>query len=387
MKLIGRYLSRNLVVAMVFITAGLSSTIWMTQSLRLIQLVVEGGAPISMFLRLAFSTLPTFLALVMPWGVLIATLFTYNRLTLDSELVVMRAAGMGPLTLARPALQLSAIVLFLCLLLNLFLAPAAQREFVRLREEIRTDYSSVLLREGTFNDVGEGKTVYVRQRGAEGMLNGLIIYDNSKPQRPVMTIADHGILVTAEAGPRVIVYDGVRQEYDRDTGHASNLEFKRYTVDLKVLNAGEAPRWPDPRERTLSDLLFDTGNPTDTQLRPRLNQELHQRFATPLLAPAFAMIALTALMSGEFSRRGQARRIALAVVFGMLLQAMMLGISNLAVKTQAFNAVLYVVGILPVAMGYWYLENWRRLSRGGAGRSGTPPAGPPATGSLGGKAA
>lgn len=360
MKLIDSYLLRNLTVATVFVTAGLSSTIWMTQSLRLIQLVVEGGAPFSMFLHLALLALPTFLSLVLPWGLLTAVLFTYNRLSLDSELVVMRATGLGPFALARSALILTAGVFLICLSLTLFLAPAAQRELVRLKEEIRTEYSSVLLREGMFNDVSDGLTVYVRQRGAEGALNGLIIHDARRSDRPITIVANRGTLVVAEAGPRVIVYNGVRQEYDRKTGRASSLEFGRYTLDIQTLHPDEG-RWPDPRERVLSDLMFGTTNPLDIEYHTRLVAELHSRFATPLLAPAFTLLALACLLSGEFSRRGQAKRIATAMVGALLLQSLMLSLSSMAVKKPALNGVLYLVGLLPMIGLAWYIKNWRRV--------------------------
>ena len=96
MKRLTLYLFRHLIVATLFVTAGLTLVIWLTQSLRLLEIVVDGGAPIYLFLQLMLVTLPTFLSIVLPIGLLAAVLFTYNRLTMDSELVVMRAAGLGP---------------------------------------------------------------------------------------------------------------------------------------------------------------------------------------------------------------------------------------------------------------------------------------------------
>ena len=110
MKRLTLYLFRHLAVATVFVTAGLTLVIWLTQSLRLLEIVVDGGAPIYLFLQLMLVTLPTFLSIVLPIGLMAAVLFTYNRLTMDSELVVMRAAGVGPWGLAKPAVLLALMI-------------------------------------------------------------------------------------------------------------------------------------------------------------------------------------------------------------------------------------------------------------------------------------
>ena len=88
---------------------GWLAPIWLTQALKLINLIIDGGAPFRIFIALVLLTLPTFLSVVLPIGVVTGVLFTYNRLITDSELVVMRAAGVSPYALARPALMLAAL--------------------------------------------------------------------------------------------------------------------------------------------------------------------------------------------------------------------------------------------------------------------------------------
>ncbi len=109
MKGLTRYILRQCFGVMVFVTAALSAAVWLAQSLRLIDLIVNRGLSIDVFLYLAVLILPRFLDIVLPIGVFIAVLFTFNRLTAESELVVMRAAGLSPMALARPVLILAAI--------------------------------------------------------------------------------------------------------------------------------------------------------------------------------------------------------------------------------------------------------------------------------------
>src|SRR5260370_18903740 len=102
MKRLDRYILRQCFGVMIFVTAALSAAIWLAQSLRLIDLIVNRGLSIEIFLYLAALILPRFLDIVLPIGVFIAVLFTFNRLTGESELVVMRSAGPTPPSLARP---------------------------------------------------------------------------------------------------------------------------------------------------------------------------------------------------------------------------------------------------------------------------------------------
>ena len=79
---------------MIFVTGALTAAVWLAQSLRLVDLIVNRGLSAEMFLYLALLILPRFLDIVLPIGAFIAVLFVFNRLMTESELVVMRACGL-----------------------------------------------------------------------------------------------------------------------------------------------------------------------------------------------------------------------------------------------------------------------------------------------------
>lgn len=367
MKRLTLYLFRHLAVATVFVTAGLTLVIWLTQSLRLLEIVVDGGAPVYLFLQLMLVTLPTFLSIVLPISLLAAVLFTYNRLTMDSELVVMRSAGLGPWGLAKPALILALLVTMIGYGLTLYLAPAAHRELSRLESLAKSEFSTVFLREGVFNEAGDGVTVYVRRRMPDGELQGLLIHDTRVPGKPVTINADRGMTVEGEAGTRVVVFDGNRQEVDLATGRMSQLYFDRYAVDLRIFEKQFAERVPDARERSTAELLHAADDPDLLPFKSRLTAELHQRYTSPIFALGFTMMGVAILLVGEFNRRGQSRRIVAAVAGVLVLQSAALGITNLAVNNNAFIPLLYVVVAVPLAVGA-FLMIGQRLRGGRASR-------------------
>src|ERR1700720_511393 len=109
MTALGRYILKQSFSVMLLVTGALTAAVWLAQSLRLVDLIVNRGLSAEMFLYLALLILPRFLDIVLPIGAFIAVLFVFNRLITESELVVMRAAGLSPYGLAKPILVLSGI--------------------------------------------------------------------------------------------------------------------------------------------------------------------------------------------------------------------------------------------------------------------------------------
>src|SRR6202140_2057285 len=150
-----------------------------------------------MFLYLALLILPRFFDIVLPIGAFIAVLFIFNRLASESELVVMRAAGLSPLTLARPVLVLASIAFLVLMSLSAYFLPASNREFKDLQFEIRNRFVSALLQEGTFTTISEKLTIYIGGRNERGEILGLLINDDRDPQQPVTIMAERGAFADA----------------------------------------------------------------------------------------------------------------------------------------------------------------------------------------------
>ena len=196
---------RQALLVMVSVCLVLSSAVWLLQALRLIDLIVNRGLSVGVFLHLAILILPRFIVVVLPIAVFVAVLFVYNKLIAESELVVMRAAGVGPLALARPALITGALGMLFLFALTLYLLPAANRSFKDLQFEIRNRFASILIQDGVFNTISDRLMVYVRSRDASGELAGILIYDNRQPDKPVTVFAEPAVTSARPSGSVVAV--------------------------------------------------------------------------------------------------------------------------------------------------------------------------------------
>lgn len=361
MRIIQTYVVRQLVFVAVLVTVTLTMAVWLTQSLRFVELIVNRGLSIDAYLRLTVLLLPSFLSLMLPIALFTAVLFTYNKLIADSELIVLRAAGLGPFQLARPALLVAIIIAAIGYLLTLYLLPLSYRHFKDMEFDVRNDLSGLLLREGAFNSLTDGITVYIRARAPDGELQGILLHDNRERGNPVTLMAERGRLASTDEGPRVILVNGNRQQVDRQNGKLSLLYFDRYSVDLGGIGSERTQRWREPRERYLNELFY----PDDQVLSPvaaaKLRAEAHNRLTSPLLAFAFTLVALTSLLGGEFSRRGQARRIFAAVMVVLGLQSGAIALSNAIVRWPVLIPLPYAIlaGVSGVCI-WWLLRSHRR---------------------------
>lgn len=343
---ITRYILGQLVTATIFVTLALTFAIWLTQSLRLIDYIVNRGLPASTFLTFVGLLLPSFLGVVLPVSAFVAVLFIYHKLAMDSEMVVMRAAGLSQMQLARPAILLALLVTLAVYAISLYFLPASFRQFKDLQNDFRNDLSAVLLQEGVFTALNEDITVYVRERSGDGELRGILVHDNREADRPVTMMAQRGALVPSEAGPRVVMENGNRQQIERGTGRFSLLYFDRYTIELNDFGEIAQSRWREPKERFLPELLWPSDDRRDQRYRQELVAEGHQRLVGPLYTVVFALIGMAALLAGEFNRRGQAKRVLVAVACVAALEGVSLALNDLASRSAAAVPAMYAAVLL-----------------------------------------
>jgi lipopolysaccharide export system permease protein len=354
MTRLDRYILRQSLSLMLFVTAALSAAVWLAQSLRLVDLIVNRGLSIELFLYLAVLLLPRFLDVVLPIGAFIAVLFVFNRLTSESELVVMRAAGVGPMALARPVFVLAGMAFCILISFSLYFLPAGNRAFKDLQFEIRNQFVSALLQEGTFTQISDKLTIYIAGRDTSGQVTGLLINDDRNPQQPVTLLAERGAFVEDGQGSRIIMVNGSRQRFDRATGKLSVLTFDRYTLDLTTLQGAAGARWHDPEELFLPDLFWPPAH-LDPAIRNGFLVEGHQRIVVPLSVLSFVMIPLACLLPGQLNRRGQLRRVLLAIGIAFVFQALDLAAKNLASRHPATIPLMYLIDLLPFALGFGIL--------------------------------
>ncbi len=368
MRRLDTYIMRQLLVALLAVTVGLAALVWLTQSLRFIELVLDRGLSIRVFLELTGLLLPGFFGVILPITTFVVTLFTYVRLASDRELVVMRAAGLSDAQLARPAVAVASLAMGLCFLLNLWLTPASAQAFREWQFEIRNQMAGLLLQEGVFSSVGDDLTVYARDRDSEGNLRGILVHDARERGAPVTIIAESGRITQGATGPRVTLLNGQRQQLERVQQpdgtvqmRLSVLSFAENSLDLARAARAEQNRFRNAQERTLAE-LFHPEPEIGTRDRRRFLAEAHSRLSSPFTALGFALMALAVALGVGFRRHGGALPLALGILLMVALLAVGLGIGSVAARQPKLIFLIWLHALLPGMVSAWVLAGSPGLS-------------------------
>ncbi len=360
-----RYVAREMARPFLFYGVVLTGVVWLSQSLRVVDMVVNNAQSAAVFLEFTALLLPQAMALVLPLAAFMATLQTVNRLFAEAEIVAMLAAGMSATALARPVLLFGGAVLGAMALTTWFAAPlAAQRLRDRLAE-VRADIASGLLIEGQFLNPTTGLTVYVRETApGGGGMRGVFVHDRRDPATEVTYSAREALLRRTEEGPRLVMADGAAQRRDMDSGAVTLLRFESLVYDLAQFMGTEGERDRKPAERFATELLSPPPD-LDAPTRGRWLAEGHEQLSAPLYALALPLVALASIMGAGFTRRGYAGRIGLALALGAGLRATGLACKALAIGTPALWPLLYAPPLLGGAAALAVLaRNGARRSRG-----------------------
>lgn len=319
-----RYILTQLIVLFGFFSMVLISIYWIEAAVDLFDSLIADGQNLGTFLEFTALTLPRIILLVLPVSAFVATLYIFNRMINESEMVVMQTAGLGTLRLIRPVLAFGLILGVLVALLANVLAPAAQGRYVERLADVRADLTGRFLREGEFIHPADGLTVYIREITDLGEFNDLFLQDTaSAPGVQVTYTATTALLVRAEGGPRLVMFDGVAQTLDLETGRLATVQFADFTYDVAALIDDSAGRNYQIGELPTGVLIRATPEDAaryDMNLA-RMRFEGHDRIARALFVPFPPLIAATALLMGTFSRFGVWRQILVAVVLVIPLQA------------------------------------------------------------------
>jgi lipopolysaccharide export system permease protein len=337
------YVLRQLALAATMTIAGLTLAIWLSQSLRLLDVIVNRGLSVGLALNFLMLLLPSLIALLLPIAAFIAVMFVYHRLNADSEVVVMRNAGVSNIELAQPALMFGFAMTMISYGLTLYAIPASMRDYHDIQQQLAGNIAGVLIESGVFTELAPGVTFFARRRDRNGGLSGIIVDDSRDPTRRVIYTAVRGSVLDEAGNPRAVLQNGTYQETNGKTGEVSVLYFEQTEVGLSgFLGHSMGPRQRLTEELYLSDLLSGPEN-LDLQARLRRSAEVHRRLAEPLYATAMALIAAVSLLTSGLPRQGQNRQMVLATAGASLLLVVSFVLRTLTQRFPGLGPIGYAI--------------------------------------------
>ncbi|MFY9925757.1 MAG: LptF/LptG family permease [Opitutaceae bacterium] len=217
--------------------------------------LLAGQLPLESFGRLVLLLIPFVVSYALPLGMLTGVLLTLGRLSSDSEITAMRAAGLSLPRIARPALLLALVGVLIALRVNFESMPWARVQYHKeLATAVRANPLSYL-RPKTFIREFPGAVVYVGSVDAsskDGSNVGDFWFWQLDSQRRVVRF------VRAESGR--VEYDEGANEFIVTLSNARVAEFDRRAPDdfaqpLRISTVGQF----DPFRLSLSKYFGSEG--------------------------------------------------------------------------------------------------------------------------------
>ncbi|MFN3657944.1 MAG: LPS export ABC transporter permease LptF [Pseudolabrys sp.] len=357
MRSISRYIFRTTFGAFAVVLVSLTAVIWVTQALRDFDLMTNQGQTILVFIGITGLIIPLLVLVIAPIALLIAAAHTLNKMSTDSEIIVMNSAGMSPWILFRAFMAVALAVSILVSAISAYFAPKGLRMLRDWLTEVRANVVSTIVQPGRFTSIENGVTIHVRERRTNGQLLGIFLDDRRNPKERITVLSEYGDLVDNERGTFLVLEKGIVQRHEATQRDPAMVKFDRYAFDLSQFASGPQAVKYSIRERYLWQLMFpDPKDPFYLEQPGQFRAELHDRLIAPFYPLAFVTIAFAYLGAPRTTR--QSRTLSMIGAIGGVAVLRLIGfVSTVFGATMPWMlAVQYIAVIAAFVFGYFVIR-------------------------------
>ena len=365
MRILTRYIFGE-ILSHTFIGCALFTFILFMKELpHILEMVVRNSSTFTNVVEIFLFTLPNFFMVTIPMAVLVGVLLGLSRLAADSEVIAMRASGLGIGYFVRVAAIVAVAGTILGLINSLYLTPRANQAILEMEHELATSQASYEIQPRVFDEDFPPYVLYVQDvRGGTGASNWRQVFmaDVSDPSNPKITTAASAFVVNDQAqellmrlnkGAEHEIVNGQPQQYNISAFASTDRPFVLSQQNDVHLGRLDTAIYALPLD-TLSSHFHDKDG-------RRYLIEMHKRFAYPA---ACLVLMLVGVPLGVTSRRGGKSS---AWVFTILLVIFYYVLSDIGIalgrqeKIPAFLAV-WSANLLFAAVGIFLL--WQMATGG-----------------------
>lgn len=301
MRIIDRYIFREVLSHALLGLSVFTFVIFVPQLVQIMNVVARHSGDSRQIALLFLSAFPRVLTFSVPIGVLVGVLIGLGRMSADSELIAMNAAGMGLKRILVPVGVLALLAAGITLCMTVWLGPISIRTLRSLEERLRSTQVFFEVQPRIFNEQFPHLVLYVQDIPAAAMnWHGVFLAESEGSDVSHLTLAEDAIVVADRNQGKLQLYlhnGSVHEAQTQGPEHYGLSVFGERDLAVSVGGNGptQAPGLVNS-ERPLGQLLADKG-PGARESRV----EFHRRFAFPAACLVFALVALPV---GSRPRRG-----------------------------------------------------------------------------------
>ncbi len=354
MKLYAKYLFQKTSFAFVSIISVLILLIWFSRAIGFVKYVTENGVALSQFFYLFILILPWLLLFIAPVSLLAAILLIFNRMSASNEITILKNSGLTKLQICRPIILLAAILSIFCFAVSFYLMPYANKELRLSRINIENNYTSLSFAPQTFETM-KNLTIYARDRDEKNQLFGILIHDKRNLAYSLTITSQSGRISVEDKSALLYMENGTVQKFNYQDQKSEILNFDSYVFNLTENHKSDVSLHWKPGELYLNELLNPDTNLEESELE-KYRVEINQRFTYPLLPIAFALISMSFVLRGQFSRHGNLTNTVLAILMSAIFLGLTITSYNLISLSPSFIPLPYLNFLLFSALSLKLLE-------------------------------
>ncbi|KJR43283.1 putative permease YjgP/YjgQ [Candidatus Magnetoovum chiemensis] len=301
-KIIDAYVFKELFFSLILSVLAVNIILMMEKILRVTSVLSDVGASVWDFTAIVLLIQPQLLLLTLPMSFMISVLFTYSRLNMDNEAVILRASGMSFASMIKPVLVLASLCFLLCLLVSFYLGPQSSNKLRLYLTQLISTKAPLAIKPGVFHTLFSDIVIFVREKPTELLVKDVFIYDKRDKQRPWAISASYGeIEFYKDMSVGLKLTNG--EVFLTQGAALTKINFDVYNMTVKIT--------PDFNiklsEYTPLELLFNASF-ADVSEKNAMLLEFYRRLTFPLLnfliymtAPCFTMTSRRAGRLGGLS--------------------------------------------------------------------------------------
>jgi lipopolysaccharide export system permease protein len=321
--------------------------------LKLAEMVVTKGMPVSDILRLIVYMLPSFCIVTIPMSFLLALLLAFGRLSADSEITALKASRISLYELLPPVALFAAMLFVASMFMTVYALPWGNSSFKAFLYDVIKARITLSLKEGVFNDNVPGVVLYMDEYDHKRhFMSDVLIYDDRKSDDPVTIFAKTGLIATdpQKKEIRLSLKDG---SIHRNASFSDYrlIEFANYDMSINLNNSSPGVK-TDEQDMSFSELRQNIGNSgTDAASKRSLQMEFHKRLSLPFACFVFILIGIPLGIQNQRSGKAAGFSIGIgAIIFNYILFSIgknlgQRGLLHPAVAMWMPNLILMGIGL------------------------------------------
>lgn len=351
MRILDKYLYKELTATFFAVLAVLLLITFGTEATRLLAKAVDGSLPASIVFHVLLLQIPTALELILPLVALLSVMLAMGRLYQDREVVVLNSCGIGNSYFQKIMTRFLIPMLLLTAIVTLWLTPWAVKTERALIAQAQVTAPLAGLVEGRFNSLPQSNGVlYAQNIDRDGGLTDVWIRFVEEG-RDQTIMAPRGFFEWKQERLALVLLNGVSYEGLLDGEQLSVREFERFDGFLPELQAATT----QPRRQEKS--TFDLWNSSDLEERAMLQW----RLAVPFSVLVLGLLALK--LSKTEPRQGRFAKLFIAIVLYVFYMQSMITIDDwVKAGNWPIEVGLWVVPILFLVFALTSPKGWRLIN-------------------------